>query len=151
VRRSIVLSLVVGTLVLPGAGLSARRAEEAAIRQTVHYYFDGGRNGDSVSLRKAFHPEARMLFLRDSGLAVVPIGEYIRRVAENKPKAGAVDSTERRIASIDIAGDAAMARLELKRPNALITDYMSLLKVEGRWVIVNKSYSRVPVPAGASK
>lgn len=111
-RRSIVLSLVVGTLVLPGAGLSARRAEEAAIRQTVQSYFDGRRNGDSISLRKAFHGEARMLFVRDSGLAVVPIGENIRRVAENKPKAGAVG---------------------------------------GRWVIVNKSYSRVPSPAGASK
>ena len=141
-RRSIVLSLVAGTLFLSSTGLSARRADEAAIRQTVQYYFDGGRNSDSVSLRKAFHPEARMLFVRDSGLAVVPIGEYIRRVAENKPKAGAVDSTERRIASIDIAGDAALAKLELKRPNALITDYMSLLKVEGRWVVVNKIFDR---------
>ncbi len=114
--RPIVLSLAAGGLFLSSAHLSARRADEAAIRQTVQYYFDGGRNGDSVVLRKAFHPEARMLFVREGGLAVVPIGEYIQRVAENKPTPGSVDSTERRVASIDIAGDAALAKLQLKRP-----------------------------------
>jgi hypothetical protein len=41
-----------------------------------------------------------------------------------------------------VVGDAAVAKLELKRPNALITDYMSLLKVDGRWLIVNKIFTR---------
>lgn len=149
--RSITLALVAGGLLLSSAHLSARRADEAAIRQTVQYYFDGGRDGDSVALRKAFHPEARMLFVRDGGLAVVPIGEYIQRVAEGKRKPGAVDSTERRVASVDIAGDAALAKLELKRPDVLTTDYMSLLKLNGRTVIVNKSFSRVAGSAQAGK
>ena len=124
------------------ADLSARWADEAAIRQTVQYYFDGGKNRDSVALRKAFHPDARMLFAKDGKLVVVPIGEYIARVAENRLKPGEVDSTKRRVTSVDVAGDAAVARLELERPDALITDYMSLLKVDGRWMIVNKIYSR---------
>jgi hypothetical protein len=46
------------------------------------------------------------------------------------------------VASVDVAGDAAVAKLELERPDMLITDYMSLLKVDGRWVIVNKIFSR---------
>ena len=62
------------------ADLSARWADEAAIRQTVQHYFDGGKNRDSLALRKAFHPEARMLFAREGKLVVVPIGEYITRV-----------------------------------------------------------------------
>ena len=57
-----------------------------------------------------------MLFARDGQLAVVPIGEYIARVAENKPKPGEVDSTRRRVASVDVAGDAAVAKLELSDP-----------------------------------
>ena len=44
--------------------------------------------------------------------------------------------------SVDVVGDAAVAKLELKRPDAVITDYMSLLKVDGRWQIVNKIYTR---------
>jgi protease I len=124
------------------ADLSARWADEAAIRQTVQYYFDGGKNRDSLTLRKAFHPEARMLFARDGKLVVVPIAEYISRVGSERLKPGEVDSTERKVTSVDVVGDAAVAKVELKRPNALLTDYMSLLKVDGRWLIVNKIFTR---------
>jgi protease I len=124
------------------ADLSARWADEAAIRQTVQYYFDGGKNRDSLTPRKAFHPEARMHFVRDGKLVVVPIAEYITRVGSEQLKPGEVDSTERKVVSVDVVGDAAVARLELKRPNALLTDYMSLLKVDGRWLIVNKIFTR---------
>jgi hypothetical protein len=142
-RATTLLAPTAAALLLAGAAdLSARWADEAAIRQTVQYYFDGGKNRDSVALRKAFHPDARMLFVRDGKLAVVPIGEYIARVAENQLKPGEVDSTKRRVTSVDVAGDAGVARLELERPDALVTDYMSLLKVEGRWVIVNKIFTR---------
>jgi len=124
------------------ADLSARWADEAAIRQTVQYYFDGGKNRDSLTLRKAFHPEARMLFAREGKLVVMPIGEYITRVGSEGLKPGEVDSTERKVVSVDVMGDAAVAKLELKRPNAVLTDYMSLLKVDGRWLIVNKIFTR---------
>ena len=124
------------------ADLSARWADEAGIRQTVQYYFDGGKNRDSLTLRKAFHPEARMLFAREGKLVVVPIGEYITRVGSESLKPGEVDSTERKVVSVDVVGDAAVAKLELKRPSAVLTDYMSLLKVDGRWLIVNKIFTR---------
>jgi len=137
--------LVTASAALLAAGaadLSARWADEAAIRQTVQYYFDGGKNRDSLTLRKAFHPEARMLFAREGKLVVVPIGEYITRVGSESLKPGEVDSTERKVVSVDVVGDAAVAKLELKRPNAVLTDYMSLLKVDGRWLIVNKIFTR---------
>jgi Putative lumazine-binding len=57
-------------------------------------------------------------------------------------KPGEVDSTERKVVSVDVVGDAAVAKLELKRPDALLTDYMSLLKVDGRWLIVSKIFTR---------
>jgi hypothetical protein len=142
-RATPLLVASAAALVLAGAAdLSARWADEAAIRQTVQYYFDGGKHRDSVALRKAFHPEARMLFAKDGKLTVIPIGEYIGRVAENRLKPGEVDSTRRRVTEVDVAGDAAIAKLELERPDALITDYMSLLKVDGRWQIVNKIFTR---------
>ena len=131
------------------ADLSARWADEAAIRQTVQYYFDGGKNRDSLTLRKAFHPEARMLFSREGKLAVVPIGEYITRVGSEHLRPGEVDSTERKVVSVDVVGDAAVAKLELKRPDARLIDYMSLLKVEGRWLIVSKIFTRATRPEHA--
>jgi hypothetical protein len=136
-------------LTVAAADLSARWADEAAIRQTVQYYFDGGKNRDSLTLRKAFHPDARMLFARDGKLVVVPIGEYITRVGSERLKPGEVDSTDRKVVSVAVVGDAAVARIELKQSQALLTDYMSLLKVDGRWLIVNKIFTRETRPAHA--
>jgi len=78
--------------------------------------------------------------VRDFTDAVVEkaIGEHV--IQSLKP--GEVDSTERKVVSVDVVGDAAVAKLELKRPNAVLTDYMSLLKVDGRWLIVNKIFTR---------
>jgi len=136
---------------LTTAGIAGRYPDETAIKQTIQYYFDGGRMGDSVTLRKAFHPDARMLFVRDSAFTAIPIGEYITRVGQNPPKPGAVDSTKRRIVNIDVAGDAAVAKLELERPDMLVTDYMSLLRIDGKWVIVNKIFSRTMVKKQAAR
>jgi hypothetical protein len=142
-RPTTLLTVTSAAFLAAGAAdLSARWADEAAIRQTVQYYFDGGKNRDSLTLRKAFHPEARMLFVRDGKLTVVPIGEYITRVGSDRREPGEVDSTERKVISVDVVGDAAVAKLKLKRPDALLTDYMSLLKVDGRWLIVNKIFTR---------
>ena len=142
-RSTTILAAVAGALILAGAAdLSARWSDEAAIRQTLQYYFDGGKNADSVTLRKAFHPEARMLFAKDDTLVVVPIAAYITGSGSRKIKPGEVDSTKRKVASVDVVGDAAIARLVIERPNMVITDYMSLLKVDGRWQIVNKIFTR---------
>jgi hypothetical protein len=142
-RVTLILVASAAALLLAGAAdLGTRWADEAAIRQTVQYYFDGGKNRDSVALRKAFHPDARMLFAKDGQLVVVPIDEYIARVGGSTLKPGEVDSATRRVTSVDVVGDAAIARLELKWPDAALTDYMSLLKVDGRWQIVNKIFTR---------
>ena len=45
-----------------------------------------------------------------------------------------------RIALVDIAGDAAVARVEEDYPNALYIDYLSLLRIHGEWLVVNKIY-----------
>jgi hypothetical protein len=145
----LLLATSAALLAAGAADLSARWADEAAIRRTVQYYFDGGKHRDSLTLRKAFHPDARMLFARDGKLAVVPIGEYITRVGSEQLEPGEVDSTERKVVSVDVVGDAAVAKLELKRPNTILTDYMSLLKVDGRWLIVNKIFTRETRPEHA--
>jgi Putative lumazine-binding len=50
-----------------------------------------------------------------------------------------------------VVGDAAVAKIALKRPGARLTDYMSLLKVDGRWLIVNKIFTRETRPEHASE
>jgi hypothetical protein len=39
-----------------------------------------------------------------------------------------------------------VGKIVLDYPNALITDYMSLLKIDGEWKIVNKIFTVQPKP-----
>jgi len=108
-------------------------ADDEAIRATIQHYFDGG-----YEMRKGFYPDANMWYVRDGQVNQVPIQDFISRVEANADKPqGEVTKT---IVSIDRFENAAVAKLELKRPTSLIYDYMSLLKIEGEWKIVNKIF-----------
>jgi protease I len=128
---------LLGTVALTTA---ARReaADEAAIRRTIQHYFDGG-----MSVRKAFHPSARMTFVADTGFSLVPIEEYIARAEEGaKKNPGRKNWGSQEIAEIDVTGDAAVAKLSLGNDRWAVTDYMTLLRIGGEWKIVNKSFTR---------
>jgi len=47
----------------------------------------------------------------------------------------------RRIVSIDVAGDAAVAKVELDYPKVFFVDDLSLLKIDGEWKIAQKTYT----------
>jgi uncharacterized membrane protein YtjA (UPF0391 family) len=151
VRRWQIGTLAVA-LVAGAAGFSwnagaAQSADEAEIRRVVQFYFDGGRAGDSAVIRQAFNLEnAHMLYVGQNGeLVNVPIPEYVRRVGAGGARAGfRPDTNVRRVAMIDISGNAAVAKLEILTPTQRIVDYMSLLKVRGQWTIVGKIFDRLP-------
>lgn len=138
VARAVTLGVAAAALI---AGTSASRrmqADEAAIRATIQHYFDGG-----MAVRKAFHRTARMTFMADTGFTLVPIEDYLSRVEEGaRRNPNATGWPSEKIADIDITGDAAVAKLELSNGRVDITDYMTLLKVDGTWVIVNKTFTR---------
>jgi hypothetical protein len=124
------------TVIVGGATYATRSAQDAddeAIRATVQHYFDGG-----FEMRKAFHPDANMWYVRDGEMHQVPIADFLARVEAN---AGAPQGdVQKSIVSIDRFGNAAVAKLELARPTSTIYDYMSLLKIDGEWKIVNKIF-----------
>ena len=68
--------------------------------------------------------------------------EYIGGVS-GRP---AADEAQRRrwIESVDVTGNAAQAKIVLDYPTARLTDYMTLLKIDGQWKIVNKIFHSEP-------
>ena len=124
------------TATVGGASLSApviSDADDEAIRATIQHYFDSG-----YEMRKGFYPDANMWYVRDDTLHQVPIEDFLSRVEANADRPpGEVTKS---IVTIDRFGNAAVAKLELKRPSSLIYDYMSLLKIDGEWLIVNKIF-----------
>ena len=150
-QRSLLFSILVLTGSALLAGAVRTNPDEQAIRRHIErYYFEGVRNSDTAAAHKAFHPVAKMYFLRDGNFAERSIPDWLAGIAEKAPTPPRPDSVPRRVVSVDVSGGTAVAKLELRYAEAVITDYMSLLKVNGEWTIVAKIFDRRPLAAQAS-
>lgn len=70
---------------------------------------------------------------------------FIKRAFTGKPAADEEKRKDgRKIEAIDIAGNAAVGKIVLDYPNVKFVDYMTLLKINGEWKIVNKSFYAEP-------
>ncbi len=108
------------------------------IAATIMDYIDGTANGDPEQVRRAFHPDFNLYTVNDADSLVIRSGtKYIDGI-----KAGEKNNRQGRIISMDVEGNAAMAKAEIVVPGwRTFTDYFLLLKYEGAWHIVQKSYS----------
>jgi Putative lumazine-binding len=132
----VVAAAVAGVLVWSPA--RAESAEEAAVRAAVGHYLRAHATGQGEHHRKVFHPEAKLFAVREGKFWQLTSEEYISR-SPGKP---ADDEAQRKrsIESVDVTGNAAVAKVVLDYPSARLTDYMSLLKIDGEWRIVNKIF-----------
>jgi hypothetical protein len=119
--------------------LAQADSEEAAIRAALEHYLVGHATGDSAHHAMVFHDVANLYWIRDGELATRTSADDIA----GAPGEPAEDEAERRreITMVDVTGDAAVAKIVLDYPDALLTDYMSLLKIDGEWKIVNKIFT----------
>ena len=144
-RRIPVAILAAAALAFGTTAARSDRADEAAIRVTLNKYF----SGKADVMATAFAPGANMTYVRDS-MIITPIPQFIERIRDQERRSSGSAAPkgpepEKRITSVDVAGNAAIARLDTRRPDMLVVDYMTLLKINGEWLIVNKSFDRVPV------
>lgn len=127
------------------AGITAAQTptpENAAVRVPLENYLKGHATGDGEYMKKAFHTEGNLVFIRDGKFTMRSFADYIAGFT-GKPPADE-DKRKRWIESVDIAGNAAFAKIILDYPTVKFVDYMSLLKINGEWKIVNKSFHAEP-------
>lgn len=111
--------------------------DEEAIRRTIQQYIDGGISGRGADMKPAFHDQATIFGYIGPDLFAGPIQGLFDWNDENGPAA----ELQARIASIDIEGTAATARIELDNwTGHRFTDFFTLLKVDGEWKIMNKVF-----------
>lgn len=121
---------------------AASEVESAAARIPLENYIKAHATGNPEFIRKAFFPEAKILAFRDGKLLNLSVEQFASRFS-GKPAADE-SQRKRRIDSLDITGNAAVARIVLDYPDTTLTDYMSLLKIDGEWKIVNKVFNAEP-------
>jgi len=109
-------------------------------------YIDGLQNkGEVVDIENGFHPGFNLLGINHNMLTKFPIYSWIESFESRKEKDPEPPTEEDKITCkyllIDITGNAAMAKIQLKRNNELLyTDYLQLYKFEEGWKIVSKIY-----------
>lgn len=100
-------------------------------------YIEGTANGQPERLRIAFHPRFNLYTVANDSLLTRSGEQYISNI-----KPGEKSNRIGRIISIDIEKDAGIAKAEIITPGwRTFTDYFLILKYEGVWKIVHKSYT----------
>jgi hypothetical protein len=120
-------------------------SDVAEIEKLLQIYFDGLSEGDTKKLGDAFHPASHLYSADGEGKAADwPRMEWFKMV-ESRPSAKSKGSARAdRIVSIDFSGPAtAFAKVECQLPPRYFTDYLTLLKVDGRWQIIAKAFHTV--------
>ncbi len=113
------------------------------VKEILTDYIEGTANGQPERLRKAFHPNFNLYTVAKDSLWIRSGEQYISNI-----KPGEKSNRIGRIISIDIEKDAAIAKAEIVVPNwRTFTDYFLLLKYEGAWKIVHKSYTWRELPS----
>lgn len=111
--------------------------EFADVIKLITDYFNGLHYADVPTLRKIFHSDA---FLKAPGLRR-SLDEWLETVSNRSVPAEEEQVYSYKILSIEIIKDQAIVKLECPLFDHFYIDFLSLLKENGQWLIVNKMYT----------
>ncbi|MBC7849901.1 MAG: nuclear transport factor 2 family protein [Chitinophagaceae bacterium] len=135
-KAFITLALLIGFSVSSNAQTDLKTIQE--IEKVCSYYLDGGTNGDSVMFSKSFLPEGTMMYMRNDTLKTVSLKQFMAGFRNTGQKA----NRKTRIESIQVFGNAAVAKLTCEYETFYFHDLMQLLKTKDGWIIVSKIFHR---------
>ena len=111
--------------------------EHDAIAKTVQHYIDGARSGKGDDMKPAFHKDATIFGYAGDDL----FAGSIQQLFDWNDGNGPATELEARIANINHIDTVATVRLELDNwTGSQFTDLFTLLKVDGKWQIINKVF-----------
>jgi hypothetical protein len=112
--------------------------EKAAITNTIQAYFDGMMDRDLGKLEEAFFGEARLIGYRGEKLTVTEFRDWAANTAKGEKRDRS--QFKNQIHSIEIKGYTALVKTELWWPGIYYFDFLTLMKIDGKWKIVHKTW-----------
>jgi hypothetical protein len=145
------LMLIAALALVPAAAAAQQKSpEDAAVRKAIaDHYFKAQATGSGEPLKGMFVDEGRMMWVQDGQLRVRTSADYIGGFT-GKPAPDEAKRT-RRVLMTDVAGDVAIAKVELDFPDMRFVDYFTLAKLGGDWKIIHKTFQRFPKAATPTK
>ena len=117
----------------------ANKSEIAKITETLVDYIEGSTNGQPNRLKKAFHSDLNLYYIKNNELKIWSGKKYIESTKEGKPT-----GETGKIISIDFENDIAVAKVQISHPKSKspYIDYFMLTKINGHWTIVHKMFTK---------
>jgi hypothetical protein len=110
------------------------------ITQIVQNYFDGMYHSDTESLKKAFDPDAFLHGSFEGQMVHLPFKAWLKQVESRPAPSKNGEPYMMKIVSVDITDNIAQVKVFDLYMGKYFTDYLSLLKVDDNWVIMNKMF-----------
>jgi hypothetical protein len=116
--------------------------DRQAIEQTVQTYLDGLYEGDADKLASVFHETSALTYEQEGKLVVWPRDQWLKAVRERGSPQSKGLARDDAILLVDQSGpNTALVKVKCQIPPRYFTDYLNLLKVDGRWVVAQKVFS----------
>lgn len=113
------------------------------IEEVIQDYFNGYQMADTKLIKNAFHQDTKLLSVDGGKLDVTEMKDWLKGLEERKLR-GDIRKGKLQIQSIDMTKDTAVVKLGITFEKFGFTDYLSLLQIDGKWIIVGKIYYYQP-------
>ena len=115
-------------------------AEKQSILLPVNDYLEGRPVKDIERIRRAFHPDAYIRMVVDGKLVQWTVPQYLEAVDK-----AALLGCQTEILSYTWDGDTASAQVQLTFPTFRFIDRFNLVKLDGKWLLMDKISYRQPL------
>ncbi|HEX8596372.1 MAG TPA: nuclear transport factor 2 family protein [Pseudomonas sp.] len=119
--------------------MTTHSADKEHINLVVRNYVEGMVFADEALLRQTFHPSCRIIGHYHKELEWLSLDDFISAIKSEGPAEKDIKPFWE-IIDVDITGDAAAVKIIDDYIGMRFTDYLSLLNMDDRWVIINKLY-----------
>lgn len=116
-------------------------SDKTEIAAVVESYFRGTYEGDAALLKQIFHPNVRITGSFNGEYCDWSLDEFLARVTAKPTALEKNEKYDKNIVSIDCTNHAAMVKARVGVGNLNFTDYITLLKIQDKWVIRSKSFT----------
>ena len=114
-----------------------------AVSAVLSNYFNGIYNGDTELLRGIFHPTALVVGDINGQPYFKTVDQYLEGVKNRKSPSELNEKFNMEILSIEIINSIAIAKVRVPIFDFNYYDLLSLSKVNGEWIIINKLLTHV--------
>ncbi len=108
-----------------------------SIENTIHNYFSGRKLANIELLNDAFSDTAKLYTLKNDKILEIPLQSYL-----NKVKSDGKQNATTTIVNGSIVNNMASFQTSFVYPKVSYTDYLTLMKIEGKWKIIAKTFTK---------